>query len=170
MIQFFWGHEEDKTDRNININPTMIGREYYHMDERYSFLDQGHDYYRTSAGYLHMTRPQPLALPSTSGRAGAHSQEDDQDDISNPSSYGAPPHSEPKSKRFRTKFMQEQKDKMLAFMVRIGWQIQKQEEAVVLLFCDQTAIKLHDLNVWMHNNYWVYSTSVVNDVRDQYIG
>lgn len=42
-IQFFWGHEDDKTDRNVSINPTMIGREYDHMDEMYSFVDQGRE-------------------------------------------------------------------------------------------------------------------------------
>lgn len=109
-------------------------------------------YYRTPAGYLHMTRPQLLALPSTSGGAGAHSRGDDQDDISNPSSCGGPPHSQPKSKRFRTKFTQEQKDKMLAFAERVGWRIQKQDEAAVLQFCEQTAVKRHVLKVWMHKN------------------
>ncbi|XP_019191141.1 PREDICTED: zinc-finger homeodomain protein 4 [Ipomoea nil] len=55
-------------------------------------------------------------------------------------------------KRFRTKFTQEQKDKMLSFAERVGWKIQKQEESVVQQFCQEVGIKRRVLKVWMHNN------------------
>ncbi|RWW63441.1 hypothetical protein BHE74_00029374 [Ensete ventricosum] len=117
-----------------------------------------------AAGQHH--RPLPLALPSTSGGGGGgwHSR-DDQDDMSNPmmgsggggggyaagggmGASGSGSH----RKRFRTKFTQEQKDKMLAFAERVGWRIQKQDEAAVQQFCDETCVKRHVLKVWMHNN------------------
>ncbi|CAN4110785.1 unnamed protein product [Withania somnifera] len=55
-------------------------------------------------------------------------------------------------KRFRTKFTQEQKDKMLNFAEKVGWKIQKQEEVVVQQFCQEVGVKRRVLKVWMHNN------------------
>ncbi|XP_062196287.1 zinc-finger homeodomain protein 2-like [Phragmites australis] len=129
-------------------------------------------YYRTPAGYLlyqhqqmaaaagHLQRP--LALPSTS-----HSGRDEGDDMSGmigpmvvapmvgmslgsggPSGSG----SGSGKKRFRTKFTQEQKDMMLAFAERLGWRIQKHDEAAVQQFCEEVRVKRHVLKVWMHNN------------------
>uniref|UniRef100_A0A5B7AMS4 Putative zinc-finger homeodomain protein 1 n=1 Tax=Davidia involucrata TaxID=16924 RepID=A0A5B7AMS4_DAVIN len=102
-------------------------------------------YYRP-AGYLHMTpssHQRPLALPSIS--------REDQEDMSNPSSSGGGGGSGSK-KRFRTKFTQEQKDKMLAFAETLGWRIQKHDEAAVQQFCTETGVKRQVLKVWMHNN------------------
>lgn len=55
-------------------------------------------------------------------------------------------------KRFRTKFSQEQKEKMLNFAEKVGWKFQKQEEAVVQQFCQEVGVKRRVLKVWMHNN------------------
>ncbi|KAL4199248.1 hypothetical protein AMTRI_Chr03g50200 [Amborella trichopoda] len=55
-------------------------------------------------------------------------------------------------KRFRTKFTQEQKERMLGFAERVGWRIQKQDEGAVQRFCDEVGVKRHVLKVWMHNN------------------
>ncbi|GAB2283940.1 hypothetical protein Dimus_018422 [Dionaea muscipula] len=55
-------------------------------------------------------------------------------------------------KRFRTKFTQEQKEKMFDFAEKVGWKIQKQEESVVQQFCQELGIKRRVLKVWMHNN------------------
>ncbi|KAG2704345.1 hypothetical protein I3760_05G001100 [Carya illinoinensis] len=55
-------------------------------------------------------------------------------------------------KRFRTKFTQEQKEKMLNFAEKVGWKIQKQEEAAVQQFCQEIGVKRRVLKVWMHNN------------------
>ncbi|PPD71596.1 hypothetical protein GOBAR_DD31502 [Gossypium barbadense] len=93
-------------------------------------------------GYLHVAGQQrPLALPSTSG-GGGHSRED-QEDASNQGSS---------RKRFRTKFTQEQKEKMLSLAERLGWRIQKHDEEIVQQFCNETGVKRHVLKVWMHNN------------------
>ncbi|XP_059636751.1 zinc-finger homeodomain protein 2-like [Cornus florida] len=106
-------------------------------------------YHRTAqhaAGYLHVTPPPPpLALPSAS--------REDQEDVSNPSSSGGGGGGSGGSrKRFRTKFTQEQKDKMLGFAERLGWRIQKHDEASVEQFCAETGVKRQVLKVWMHNN------------------
>eukprot|EP00252_Welwitschia_mirabilis_P006118 TRINITY_DN1683_c0_g1_i1.p1 TRINITY_DN1683_c0_g1~~TRINITY_DN1683_c0_g1_i1.p1 ORF type:complete len:299 (+),score=23.79 TRINITY_DN1683_c0_g1_i1:490-1386(+) len=55
-------------------------------------------------------------------------------------------------KRFRTKFTSEQKERMLAFAQRVGWRIQKHDEAAVQQFCQEIGVKRHVLKVWMHNN------------------
>ncbi|KAI5404446.1 hypothetical protein KIW84_051567 [Lathyrus oleraceus] len=89
----------------------------------------------------------PLALPPVAS-SGGFSREDD--DVSIPSSSGGG--GSGTKKRFRTKFTQEQKDKMLAFAEGIGWRIQKEDEAAIEQFCAENYIKRNVLKVWMHNN------------------
>lgn len=61
-------------------------------------------------------------------------------------------HHQVAKKRFRTKFSQEQKEKMLSFAEKVGWKIQKQEDSVVQQFCQEIGVKRRVLKVWMHNN------------------
>ncbi|CAO2188608.1 unnamed protein product [Urochloa humidicola] len=149
---------------------TAYGAAAHHHHHQFS------PYYRTPAGYLlhqhqqlaaaaHMQQ-RPLALPSTS-----HTGRDEGDDMAGligpmvvapmvgmslgsgggggPSGSGG---SGSGKKRFRTKFTQEQKDRMLAFAERLGWRIQKHDEAAVQQFCEEVCVKRHVLKVWMHNN------------------
>ncbi|XP_061348754.1 zinc-finger homeodomain protein 3-like [Gastrolobium bilobum] len=55
-------------------------------------------------------------------------------------------------KRIRTKFTQEQKEKLLCFAEKAGWRIQKLDESVVQKFCKEIGIKRRVLKVWMQNN------------------
>lgn len=55
-------------------------------------------------------------------------------------------------KRFRTKFSQQQKEKMLAFAEKAEWKIQKVEDSAIQQFCQELGIKRRVLKVWMHNN------------------
>ncbi|KAL9327775.1 hypothetical protein ACSQ67_002778 [Phaseolus vulgaris] len=55
-------------------------------------------------------------------------------------------------KRFRTKFSQQQKDRMMEFAEKIGWKIQKHNEQEVQHFCSQAGVKRQVFKVWMHNN------------------
>ncbi|XP_058088370.1 zinc-finger homeodomain protein 2-like [Magnolia sinica] len=55
-------------------------------------------------------------------------------------------------KRFRTKFTQEQKEKMQAFAEKLGWRIQKHDDVALQQFCMEVGVKRHVLKVWMHNN------------------
>ncbi|KAK4393990.1 Zinc-finger homeodomain protein 1 [Sesamum angolense] len=115
----------------------------------------GHFGYRSPSGYLHVAPPQqqqraaPLALPSSSGGGGGGAGSGSRDEMegyySNPSSSGG-------KKRFRTKFTQEQKDKMLNLAERLEWKIQKQDEELLQQFCSEVGVKRHVLKVWMHNN------------------
>ncbi|CDP07504.1 unnamed protein product [Coffea canephora] len=55
-------------------------------------------------------------------------------------------------KRFRTKFSQEQKDKMLAFAEKLGWRIPREDDTEVQRFCTEVGVKRQVFKVWMHNN------------------
>lgn len=106
------------------------------------------------SGYLHLTSPpphRPLALPAGSGGGGGGGGYGgrEEEDVSNPSSSGGGGESR---KRFRTRFTAEQKDKMLGLAERLGWRMQKEDEAVVEQFCEESGIRRNVLKVWMHNN------------------
>ncbi|GMH10374.1 hypothetical protein Nepgr_012215 [Nepenthes gracilis] len=60
-------------------------------------------------------------------------------------------------KRFRTKFSEEQKAKMLIFAEKAGWKMQKLGESDVQKFCREIGIKRRVLMVWMHNNKHNYT-------------
>ncbi|CAL5191211.1 unnamed protein product [Lathyrus oleraceus] len=55
-------------------------------------------------------------------------------------------------KRFRTKFTQDQKEKMLKFAEKVGWKMQKKDEDYVHEFCNEICVDRSVLKVWMHNN------------------
>ncbi|KHN08325.1 ZF-HD homeobox protein [Glycine soja] len=112
-------------------------------------------YYHTPPGYPHMTGHQRamLAHPSLSGGGGAQPPLEDLED-SDPTS-GATTHDGSGSsskKRFRTKFTQHKKDKMLVFAEKLRWRMQKNDESVVQEFFSENGVQRHVLKVWMHNN------------------
>ncbi|KAL3511125.1 hypothetical protein ACH5RR_030526 [Cinchona calisaya] len=55
-------------------------------------------------------------------------------------------------KRFRTKFSQEQKEKMHSFAEKIGWKMPKCDGHTVQNFCNEIGVTRGVLKVWMHNN------------------
>lgn len=55
-------------------------------------------------------------------------------------------------KRIRTKFSQEQKEKMHFFAEKLGWKMQKSDEIMVEEFCREVGVGKSVLKVWMHNN------------------
>ncbi|XP_073128429.1 zinc-finger homeodomain protein 4-like [Henckelia pumila] len=71
-------------------------------------------------------------------------------------------------KRFRTKFTQEQKEKMHDFAEKVGWKIHKVDESVVQSFCQQVGVKRRVLRVWMHNNkHNINVAKKINQPNDQ---
>lgn len=108
----------------------------------------------------HPINATPLALPPTSAHVVARSLmqgDNDQDGSSGMSylnAYGSGSGMMPivMKKRFRTKFSNEQKEKMCAFAEKVGWRIQKHDDAAVHQFCMDVGVKRHVLKVWMHNN------------------
>ncbi|KAM7508006.1 hypothetical protein LguiA_018459 [Lonicera macranthoides] len=55
-------------------------------------------------------------------------------------------------KRFRTKFTQNQKEKMHEFAERVQWKIQRSDEALIKDLCSEIGVERGVLKVWMHNN------------------
>lgn len=55
-------------------------------------------------------------------------------------------------KRFRTKFSQDQKEKMLSFAEKVGWKMQRCDDKMVSDFCNEIGIRRGIFKVWMHNN------------------
>ncbi|CAL5012686.1 unnamed protein product [Urochloa decumbens] len=55
-------------------------------------------------------------------------------------------------KRFRSKFSPEQKQLMRALSERLGWRLQKRDEAVVEDSCREIGVTKAVFKVWMHNN------------------
>ncbi|CAH8348671.1 unnamed protein product [Eruca vesicaria subsp. sativa] len=79
-----------------------------------------------------------------------------------PSHHHHQNHTPGSRKRFRTKFSQNQKDKMHEFADKIGWKIQKRDEEEVREFCREVGVDKGVLKVWMHNN-----KNTFNNRRDQ---
>ncbi|KAJ7958945.1 Zinc-finger homeodomain protein [Quillaja saponaria] len=146
--------------RNFHRKETSDGdqitRSYQHHHQS-NYHHQFSTYYRAPPppGYLHhlTTQPmmpyRPLALPAAAS-GGEHSREEE--DMSNPSSSGGGGSGRGMKKRFRTKFTQEQREKMFAFAESLGWRIQRHDEGVVEQFCEENGVKRNVLKVWMHNN------------------
>ncbi|OIW21499.1 hypothetical protein TanjilG_05148 [Lupinus angustifolius] len=56
-------------------------------------------------------------------------------------------------KRFRTKFTNEQKEKMLGFAEKIGWKLQRKElDDEIERFCKSVGVCRQVFKVWMHNH------------------
>ncbi|XP_015940090.3 LOW QUALITY PROTEIN: zinc-finger homeodomain protein 3 [Arachis duranensis] len=98
------------------------------------------------SAYYHHPSAAPHMLLALSGAGIAAPPESTAAPISAAAALASP------RKRFRTKFSQEQKEKMLAFAEKVGWKIQKQEDSVVQNFCNEIGVKRRVLKVWMHNN------------------
>ncbi|CAH8266536.1 unnamed protein product [Arabidopsis lyrata] len=105
--------------------------------------------------------PQQMIMPVGVTTAGSNSESEDlmEEDAGGSLTFRQPPPPPPsysyghnQKKRFRTKFTQEQKEKMMSFAERVGWKIQRQEESVVQQLCQEIGIRRRVLKVWMHNN------------------
>ncbi|CAL5367819.1 unnamed protein product [Camellia sinensis] len=55
-------------------------------------------------------------------------------------------------KRFRTKFTQDQKERMHELAERVGWKMQKRDEELINEFCSDVGVDRGVFKVWMHNN------------------
>ncbi|XP_021771884.1 zinc-finger homeodomain protein 4-like [Chenopodium quinoa] len=70
-------------------------------------------------------------------------------------------------KRHRTRFTNEQKEKMLGFAQKTNWKIQRVDEGLVQQFCQEVGIKRRVLKIWMHNNKYLFvkkgTNSTLND-------
>lgn len=143
-------HHQLSYDYNYHPAPPHLNRSIGLGNGRKVIL-QGH------AGVLVPSRPPlpPMIMSYNMGIGSLASESDEQEDGGGGgfmSRHPQVPHQMVMKKRFRTKFTQEQKEKMFSFAEKVGWKIQKQEESVVQQFCQELGIKRRVLKVWMHNN------------------
>ncbi|KAK4341694.1 hypothetical protein RND71_040195 [Anisodus tanguticus] len=68
-------------------------------------------------------------------------------------------------KRVRTKFTQNQKDRMLEFAERVGWRMQKQNEEIINKLCNEIGVEKGLLKVWMHNNKNNFGRKELNNIN-----
>lgn len=120
-----------------------------------------HHHQKFSAGTPLTAIAPPMAAAyggSTGGGTDQSSSEELNVFHSNVSEMNISPHpmqfgsSSSSKKRFRTKFTQEQKDRMFEFAEKVGWRIQKQFEEEMEKLCVDLGVKRQVLKVWMHNN------------------
>ncbi|XP_023737828.1 zinc-finger homeodomain protein 6 [Lactuca sativa] len=100
--------------------------------------------------YYH--HPMPPIMMAFGGAGGAPAESSSEDLNVFRTSSGVQLMAQTSKKRFRTKFTQEQKEKMQDFADRIGWKIQKQDEQELVQFCHDVGLKRQVFKVWMHNN------------------
>ncbi|KMZ62592.1 ZF-HD homeobox protein [Zostera marina] len=146
------GITDTATNTGGNTTTTNTPSAFHHPHQ-----PQFSAYYRTPTGYLHhhvphRMAPPPLALRSSSGGAGSRDEDDMSDPMIGGSEGGGAGGGSSSKKRFRTRFTQEQKDKMLELAERLGWRMQKHDEGSVQQFCSDTGVPRHVFKVWMHNN------------------
>ncbi|XP_062232230.1 zinc-finger homeodomain protein 6-like [Phragmites australis] len=94
----------------------------------------------------------PFPYHATPSGSGGTTTESSSEERGPPAAHGAAAQGHLRRKRFRTKFTPEQKEQMLAFAERVGWRMQKQDEALVEQFCAQVGVRRQVFKVWMHNN------------------
>ncbi|KAK9270381.1 hypothetical protein L1049_025960 [Liquidambar formosana] len=117
-----------------------------------------HQHHKFSVG-LHTNNPSTVIVPPmTVAYGGNGATESSSEDLNGLQSNARkeqqqqPPPFVLLKKRFRTKFTQEQKDRMLEFAEKVGWRLQKQDDEEVHKFCAEVGVKRQVLKVWMHNN------------------
>lgn len=155
-------HRRDTTNNTGVPDPSGGAASCYYCC--YGSNGNGSSCKRPGGGVLHLPLPSahvPLALPSSpSGIPRSHPQmimairdvEDHDHMMSGAGAHAMYMAGHAMKKRFRTKFTQEQKDKMCAFAEKLGWRIQKHDDLAVQQFCMDIGVKRHVLKVWMHNN------------------
>ncbi|KAK7360023.1 hypothetical protein VNO77_01995 [Canavalia gladiata] len=138
--------------RNINIHSPPLQSHLQFPTPHSSSLHQLH-----KLSSSHGVVATPLIQPMMMGFGGGPAESSSEDlNMFEPNDEGPllsvqPPISSSK-KRFRTKFTQQQKDRMMEFAEKLGWRIQRQDEQEVHQFCSQVGIKRQVFKVWMHNS------------------
>ncbi|KAK7262866.1 hypothetical protein RJT34_30447 [Clitoria ternatea] len=163
---------EGESQQNVNFNQhhnnknnvqtrTMIHSPQSHVQfpTAHSSL-QLHNHRLTSSSSHGMVMAIPsggLMQPMMVGMGGGPAESSSEDlNMFQPTSDGGqlvsvqPPLSS--KKRFRTKFTQQQKDRMMEFAEKLGWKIQKQDEQELHQFCSQVGVNRQVFKVWMHNS------------------
>ncbi|XP_076954265.1 zinc-finger homeodomain protein 11-like [Bidens hawaiensis] len=104
-----------------------------------------------SSSYYHPSAPHML-LSLSSGLAAPPSEATQFSSIPVTGGIGLLGSNSTGKKRFRTKFTQDQKEKMHELAERVGWKMQKKDEDLIISFCNEIGVDRGVFKVWMHNN------------------
>ncbi|KAL3620762.1 hypothetical protein CASFOL_035674 [Castilleja foliolosa] len=137
----FHRKETENGPTDNNSKKLYLGHRYLGQDYHHQISSRAHQY-----GPAHPHHPHPMIMSYNMGGGGGSLPSESDD------GGGMAAAARPAKKRFRTKFSQEQKEKMQRFAEKVGWKMQKQEEGVVQQFCQEVGVKRRVLKVWMHNN------------------
>ncbi|KAJ7953012.1 Zinc-finger homeodomain protein [Quillaja saponaria] len=137
-----------QTDNRIHSSHTQFPPPLYLHHQHHKFTTHGLTS-TPSAGLI-----PPIMMTFGGGRSGGPAGSSSEDLNLFQSNVGGQTSVHPplSKKRFRTKFSQEQKDKMMEFAEKLGWKIQKQDDQEVHQFCSEVGVKRQVFKVWMHNN------------------
>ncbi|XP_051140806.1 zinc-finger homeodomain protein 6-like [Andrographis paniculata] len=138
-----------------NPNPSSAAAAAAQIHGQITYSMPPHHHHRPRPRHKHSSHSvgagsAPPAVVNFSGGGGAESSSEDLNIFQSGRRHGGATASP--RKRFRTKFSQDQKDRMQEFATKIGWRIQKQDEQEVQQFCAEVGVKRQVFKVWMHNN------------------
>ncbi|KAE9606695.1 hypothetical protein Lal_00026220 [Lupinus albus] len=146
-------HPNKHNTHNIIPSPSLPHHNHTHL-QFHTPSSSMHQHHRFSHGVANPTSMIPPMIAFGGGGGGA--AESSSEDLNMfQSNRGGEILVQPPSmskKRFRTKFTQQQKDRMMEFAEKLGWKIQKQDEQEVQQFCSQVGVRKQVFKVWMHNN------------------
>ncbi|GAV81679.1 ZF-HD_dimer domain-containing protein [Cephalotus follicularis] len=136
--------------RSVIVSPIQLP--HHHPLPSPTML-QHHHHQKYSSPSSAIVAPMNVAFASGGSGGGTESSSEDLNVFhSNAEGMPPPPPYVLSKKRFRTKFTQDQKEKMLVFAEKVGWRMQKQDEQEVERFCVEVGVKRQVFKVWMHNN------------------
>lgn len=145
------GHQATLFRTQAQTSPITMPPQHQHHQQQHKFC---HSYSHGLAASP--TGPMAPIMMTFGGNSGGAAAESSSEDL-NMFQYNAGGQVVQQSfsasrKRFRTKFTQQQKDRMNEFAEKLGWKIQKQDEQEVQQFCTEVGVRRQVFKVWMHNN------------------
>lgn len=142
---------------------TPPGFMHHHHHHQHQQQHQHHPHWASSIN----APPVKMAFGGSLGGGGA-ATESSSEELNFTTGVVNPPYGVAK-KRFRTKFTQDQKEKMLEFAEKVGWRIPREDDPEVQRFCAEVGVKRKVLKVWMHNNKATSGKKQVQDSNENTI-
>lgn len=132
--------------RKHEIGATINKNTQHHQQQRWTNIPNSNSltlhHHHHPQQHHRIVSSTPMMMLTNATMAGAESSGEDLE----------PGSSSASKKRSRTKFTQEQKERMMEFADKLGWKIQKQDEQEIRQFCSQVGVQREVFKVWMHNN------------------
>ncbi|OIW11007.1 hypothetical protein TanjilG_22814 [Lupinus angustifolius] len=150
----YYAYHPNKHNNTHNIIPSPPPYHNNHPLQFHAPSLSKHQHHRFSHGVATLTSlipPRMVAFGSGGGTAESFSEDINMFQSNSTGQILVQPPFQSK-KRFRTKFTQQQKDRMMVFAEKLEWKIQKQDEQEVQQFCSQVGLRKQVFKVWMHNN------------------